>query len=196
MKPSRTQSIAAVALVAAALGACTTSTEPTVATARSSGGSSAIQTSTGGSPASSAVHDLTGWIQAQRDWVSCLREHGLNVKDPDPTGEVDLMLGPGQDKADPKVSGALQACASRQLPRPASARATLTPEQVATFRAYARCMQQNGAPDFPDPSPDGSPPQRQPGVVLWDSSTPGARQAAVACASIIGDPATAGPGQG
>jgi hypothetical protein len=31
----------------------------------------------------------------------------------------------------------------------------MNPEDVAKIRAYAKCMRENGMPDFPDPDSDG-----------------------------------------
>ncbi|MEF9883433.1 hypothetical protein [Streptomyces sp. P9-A4] len=68
----------------------------------------------------------------------------------------------------------------------------LTPEQVRTQFAFAARMRRNGAPDFPDPEPDGNVY----GDVTWDSTTAAAKRAARDCAPIIADPVDQGPGKG
>jgi len=67
----------------------------------------------------------------------------------------------------------------------------LTAEQKAIKRRYATCMQTHGAPDFPDPGPDGNFAMRQ-----WNETSAGAARATRACASIIGEPIATGPGVG
>jgi hypothetical protein len=181
-----------------AIGACSVSPEPSVATARTpTGQPTSAQTQTAPTPSSpGAAHDLTSWVHAQRAWVACLRSNGMTVDDPDANGDVNVQLGPGESKAGGRVGAALSACQTLQVPRPAAVGPTFTAQQIEMFRSYARCMQQNGAPDFPDPQADGSPPKRQPGIQLWDVDTPGARQASAACGHIVGDLGIAGAGLG
>ncbi len=156
-----------------------------------------VQTQTAPTPSSpGAAHDLTSWVHAQRAWVACLRSNGMTVDDPDANGDVNVQLGPGESKAGGRVGAALSACQTLQVPRPAAVGPTFTAQQIEMFRSYARCMQQIGAPDFPDPQADGSPPKRQPGIQLWDGDTPGARQASAACGHIVGDLGIAGAGLG
>lgn len=77
-------------------------------------------------------------------YAACLREHGLNVPDPDASGA--LAMPEGYDRNDPAVLAAEQACAD-QLP-------TVTEEQRAAnddeMLAMARCMRENGV-DIADP---------------------------------------------
>jgi len=137
-----------------ALGACARdSGEPAIASA----GSTA-------SPATSqSANVVAEYVQAQRTWVKCLREQGLNVPDPDPQGKVDVSgaTGGGNLKTDPTFLAAMQTCAPVQPKIPAELQPSLpplSPEQLANHRAFSRCMRANGMPDWPDPGPDGEYP--------------------------------------
>lgn len=140
--------------------------------------------------------DVAAYLEAMRGWVKCLRDQGIDVSDPDPTGVVTFPGDPATQMSDPKIVAAQQKCASVEPAVPEAIidlrKPKLTAEQIETTRRYARCMQQNGAPDFPDPRADGYLPRDK----QWDQAAPGAQQAARACASIVGAPADPGLGQG
>lgn len=176
-----------VALVATACG----SSDPKVATAVPSGAATTTSSTRPG-----ASDDVGMYLDGMRTWVKCLREKGIDVSDPDPLGQVTFPGDPAAQKADPKFEQAQQQCAAVRPPIPDSVleqrKPRLTPEQVETNRKYAQCMQGNGAPDFPDPGPDGYPPRDK----KWDQASAGARKASQTCAPIIGDPATHATTQG
>jgi hypothetical protein len=138
--------------------------------------------------------EVNDYVDAMRAYARCLRGEGLDVGDPDETGAIEL---PNQNKADPKHLAAHAKCASLRPPVPAAVEELRRPKrseaQVDTARRYARCMQENGAPDFPDPGPDGYAPRSAEG---WDQSAPGALRAGRVCAPVIGDPTSGGPGLG
>lgn len=132
--------------------------------------------------------DVAEYVRGQRAWVKCLRSEGVDVPDPDALGQVD-MGDMAARKTDAKFRTASQKCADVKPPVPESVLEKLRPElsdqQKETQRRYAACMQGNGAPDFPDPGPDGYLPER----AQWNQTSAGAKTAIRACASIIGDPA-------
>ncbi|MEU5944199.1 hypothetical protein ABZ793_01395 [Micromonospora sp. NPDC047465] len=102
------------------------------------------------------------YVEAQRQWVACLRERGFQVPDPDPRGRVDLRAPGVPKKGDPKWTEAQRTCAKYSVPIPDELEEkppTLTAEEVGHRRAYARCMRENGVADFPDPGADGYWPQ-------------------------------------
>jgi hypothetical protein len=179
--------------IAGMLAGCGGSSAPEIATARTAGPTA---TSSKAGPAPSAIGakaDIQKYLEAQRAWVDCLRKHGLNPPDPNQYGSVlwtDMPV-----KANSSFVKAMNACASLQMAPPASViqaqRVPLTPEEIAIKRRYARCMQQNGAPDFPDPGPDGEFADKP-----WDQTSSGAAKATAKCAPIIGDPVSSGPGVG
>lgn len=146
--------------------------------------------------ASTGTDDVAAYLAGMRAWVACLRGKGVDVTDPDPTGQVTFIGDPAQLKSDQTFQQAQESCRSLQPPVPESVlsqrRPKLSPEQIETMRQYATCMQGNGAPDFPDPGPDGYPDR----TITWNQGSAGARHAAGVCASIIGDPTSQPTSQG
>ncbi|MEW2331022.1 hypothetical protein AB0880_24840 [Micromonospora chersina] len=91
----------------------------------------------------------------QREFAKCMRENGVpDFPDPEPGegGGFRIRMPAGTDKE--KVQAAMEQCRSLM---PGGGKALkLDPEQVEKVRKLARCMRENGVPDFPDPGPDGS----------------------------------------
>ncbi|MEU6576101.1 hypothetical protein [Streptomyces sp. NPDC046805] len=149
---------------------------------------------TAGSGAHGGASELTDYIEAQRKWVGCLRGEGLDAPDPDAQGRVDLG-DQSKWKRDPKALKAQEKCAKLSVPVPQSVEKAQRPELSAAEKKkneqYARCMQEHGAPDFPDTGPDGHFMD-----VTWDSTSAGAKRATRQCASIIGVPTDAPPAKG
>ncbi len=162
------------------------------------GGGDEVASAGGGRAAAgaskNASSELTEYVEAQRKWVACLREAGLDAPDPDAQGKVDLG-DQSKWKRDPKALKAQEKCADLSVPVPDSLEKAQQPElskeEARKNRAYATCMQQHGAPDFPDTDADGHFRD-----VTWDSTSAGAKRAARACASVIGVPADAPPAKG
>ncbi len=158
--------------------------------------------SAGGTPTASVTAApadvVAAYFEGVRAYVTCLRADGLKVTDPDPKGKIEFEGDLKLLKADPKFVAAQQKCSSLLPPVPAGLqdKPVKTAEQIEVTRRYAACMRENGAPDFPDPGPDGYFPDRGAGEATWDPTTDGARRATRTCAPIIGDPSSTGPGQG
>ncbi|MFE3905575.1 hypothetical protein ACFXPY_36140 [Streptomyces sp. NPDC059153] len=140
----------------------------------------------GAKAAKSGSSELAGYVEGQRKWVECLRDEGFDIPDPDSRGRVDFGDN-SKWKRDPKALRAQEKCASLSLPIPESVlkeqQPELSEEEIGKNRRYAKCMQEHGAPDFPDTGTDGHF-QESP----WDSASAGAKRAARACAPIIGIP--------
>jgi hypothetical protein len=117
------------------LAGCGSARTPGVATA---GGATR-----GASASASASADPAA---RERQFASCMRQHGVDMPDPDP-GDKNITL-PGGDHG--KNSAAVQAC-QHLLGGKLGARPDAT--QLAKLRAYARCMRAHGIADFPDPDP-------------------------------------------
>lgn len=158
--------------------------------------------SAGGEPGTpTAVVDVvTRYVEQRRAWVKCLREHGLEVTDPDPKGEVEFPNRP--DKTDPTVMGAMEACKSLLAPVPEELmeEEEVTPELAQRRREYSKCMRDNGWPGFPDPDPDGRWPREEYSPPPEGQGNVGLR-AQVICEPIleggVANPsATPGPGLG
>jgi hypothetical protein len=116
-----------VVLVALALAGCGSSASPQA----------------GPSAGASLSRDEMGVKFAQ-----CLREHGVDVPDPEPgKGPMIRFGGPGGQDT---VQKAMEAC--RQYnPMPNGGKGNAQTD--ANNRAYAQCMRDNGVEAFPDPEP-------------------------------------------
>ncbi|MFK4099993.1 hypothetical protein ACI2L1_07910 [Streptomyces sp. NPDC019531] len=166
-------------------------------------GGSKVPTAAGGTAKASGTasaqaggDDVAAYVEAQRTYVKCLRDNGIDAPDPDAKGNIDF--GGGDDvlalKKNPKFRTATEQCAKYQVAVPESVengnQPSLSPEQIKVKLEYAECMQKNGAADFPDPGPDGL------GQGEWDQSSASAKRAIRICGPIVGVPADASPGKG
>ena len=118
--------------------------------------------------------------QRSLQFARCMREHGVDMPDPDPGNPGQIKLGgPGTDQR--KTQEAVQAC--RQFaPIGNGPSGAETPEQNAARLKFARCMREHGVEDWPDPS--GAPS----GPVMNDSKLtddPDFEAAAQACAPLL-----------
>jgi hypothetical protein len=128
----------------------------------------------GGSKASSDSNPAVAYAE-------CMRENGV-PEFPDPVnGQFQLRATPGSglDPNSPEWKAAQRAC---QDLAPAGAQGGGSPpaDVQAQVLAYAKCMRENGVPDFPDPSFDGGAVQLQPAPGV-DPSSPQFQSARQAC---------------
>ena len=135
--------------------------------------------------------------EAALDFAKCMREHGVDMPDPQPGQGGGIMLGgPGADGADgadrATMERAQKACQKHleKVPPP-----DISEEQQQEFKEralkFARCMRENGI-DMPDPtfSGEGRVEQRLEGGTGPDD--PRFREASEKCAKEFGGPG--GPG--
>ncbi|SDK31576.1 hypothetical protein [Streptomyces indicus] len=124
--------------------------------------------------------ELEEYVGGMREWVACMRAAGVDLPDPDAKGQVEIDIPPKEWKSDPKYTGAQKNCSDQHPPLPETLEKSLQPEptkeEVAKRRAYASCMQENGAPDFPDVGDDGYFVEEN-----WDQASAGAKRAARTC---------------
>ncbi|MDG4798235.1 hypothetical protein [Micromonospora sp. WMMD1082] len=95
----------------------------------------------------------TGGSDAERqlDFARCMRENGVDMPDPE-AGNGPMFRFDGS--VDPKqVEAGMEKC--RHLLPNGGQPPQLDAEQLEQMRVMARCMRENGVPDFPDPAPDG-----------------------------------------
>ncbi|MBT8225290.1 MAG: hypothetical protein HKP61_07740 [Dactylosporangium sp.] len=119
------------------LGACADKgTDPGVATAQTGQGDSAS------SGAGSGTDDRL------RQYVQCLRDHGLDVPDPTPGQEM-VRIDP--KNPEDQAERALMACRTFAVAPEHSAQVTAA--DLAKLRDYAKCMRDHGVSNFPDPDP-------------------------------------------
>lgn len=87
-------------------------------------------------------------------FAQCMRENGVpDFADPefDENGEMELSLPPG---VDPKTVQPAQEKCKKYLPDGGEPE-QMNAEDVKKFQAYAKCMRENGMPDYPDPDSQG-----------------------------------------
>jgi len=139
----RLQYLAAFALAASViLTGCGADTEdPQVAS-----GSGAQPQSDGS--ASPAPENLSRDEKAIK-YAQCLREHGLNVPDPEPGKGFQLKVGPESGLSREQVDKAMEECKQYNPQGDAAP----NPEQEENGREFAACMRKNGVESFPDPKP-------------------------------------------
>lgn len=192
MRTNRVLLAAAASVLAFALAGCGSDDGGAkVPTADGGGGSSASAGKTAGTSGGGG-NDVAAYVESQREWVACMRENGVDLPDPDAKGQVDLSDQGLALKKDPKFLNASKKCADLQGTVPQDLeeanKPKLTAEQIKAKRDYADCMQKNGAPDFPDPGPDGYAENDNSGEPSWDQTSAGAKRATRICAPIIGEP--------
>jgi hypothetical protein len=128
----------------------------------------------GGTPTSAATGDNSDagaddgdMAEKMRRFAACMREHGIDMPDPevDGDGRVRVQIGGAGAQAGSGTSGggappdrekleaAQQAC-KQYLPNGGEP-PKMDPEQVEKARQFAKCMRENGVPNFPDPQADG-----------------------------------------
>jgi hypothetical protein len=167
---------AAVALTAVLLAGC------------SSGGHPAAVASLAGTSGPSGTTARHGPLtQAQRnalavDFARCMRSHGVDMPDPQPTGRGGLSMDGPVNQNQAVLRPAQQACEPLIQPivneKMASAN---SPENLARLLQFVRCIRQHGVPDMPDPTAQGaiSFPQGS------DKTSPQMRQAVQACDHLL-----------
>jgi hypothetical protein len=117
-----------------------------------SGAGTATTTTGGGKPG--AAKDPQ---QAALDFARCMREHGVDMPDPevDDQGRIKVRIGAGGagKRPDPaKLEAAQKACGS--LMGGGDGDRQLDPAERDAMVAFARCMRGRGV-DMPDPTDDG-----------------------------------------
>jgi hypothetical protein len=147
--PMRTRlgwTVIAVAVLAFAAGACSKPSGEGVATA---GGDTGQNQTDPNKPADEPAERV-------RQFVTCMRAEGIDLPDPEPgdaTGKSALRYA-YEDKDKNEIGPAMEKC-SKYLPAGGD-NVRLTPEQIERSRLFARCMRENGVPNFPDPDPEGN----------------------------------------
>jgi hypothetical protein len=119
--------------------------------------------------------------RAGLNFARCMREHGVDMPDPGPQGQIRIQATPGTRS---KVDAAQRACSHylRNLARTASPQQRQAMQDAAL--KYARCMRSHGV-DFPDPKFTGGGVQfGGPGV---NPDSPAFQQADEACRKFMPD---------
>jgi hypothetical protein len=85
--------------------------------------------------------------ERKRQFTDCMRAEGVDMDDFKTEGGGIAIRA---DKAE--MQGAMQKC-RKYLPNGGEP-PKLSPEDIEKMREYAKCMRENGVPDFPDPDPE------------------------------------------
>jgi hypothetical protein len=89
-------------------------------------------------------------------FARCMRAHGVSAfPDPNASGEMTIdgvANGSSVDTNSPVFRQALGAC--KGLEPPGFTGTKVTPQQATARLEFARCVRENGVPDFPDPAPN------------------------------------------
>jgi hypothetical protein len=126
-------------------------------------------------PSASAAVDKA---EANRRFARCMREHGVDVPDPGPDGNIQFDANAAQDRN--QAVTAASAC-QQYLPNGGTLQ-NLSPEQLEQARAFAKCMREHGV-DMPDPDPNtGVSAILNSGI---DFNSPTFKAAADACKSLV-----------
>jgi hypothetical protein len=113
-----------------------------------------VATAGGGKGASPKPTASADPEQQRREFSQCMREHGIDLPDPDPNGgpvTIGKSAGPHDDADAAKMDAAIKAC---QQYMPTGNLSKPDPEQLEQARQYAKCMRDHGV-DMPDPDPNG-----------------------------------------
>ena len=118
-------------------------------------------------------------VQAARNWARCMRQHGINLPDPQLTADgIGQQLPSPAEVNSPKFKAAEQACRQYQLgddqSRPPSA------QERQRALAFARCMRQHGI-NIPDPKITANGIEEQPPTGADRDDKPRLRAALQAC---------------
>jgi hypothetical protein len=118
-------------------------------------------------------------------YSECMRENGVpNFPDPE-NGRLTLRAGPdsGIDPNSPEFQAAQEACQDL-APQGGPGGGAANPQLEEQVLEYAKCMRENGVPDFPDPQVSGGGVRMQlpQGV---DANSPQFQQAQQACQDML-----------
>ncbi|MEH0985974.1 hypothetical protein [Micromonospora sp. CPCC 205556] len=113
----------------------------------------AVATAGGGGapPSAAATGAALSDPDRQLEFARCMRENGVDMPDPQAGGGPAFRFAEGTDPQ--QVEQAMEKCRNL-LPNGGQA-PQLNAEQTEQLRNLAKCMRENGVPDFPDPDAGG-----------------------------------------
>ena len=160
------------ALFIGVLAACTQATDAGIPTASESQEASSGEANSTQAETTPAAEDDA---DAALAWSQCMRENGvLEFPDPDSQGRIRLPLGRiNPDSAE--FQGAREACL--HLAPEGWGEETVDPGDEEVMLEFARCMRENGVPDYPDPDSGNR--------IMLDPNDPKAQEALEVCKTIL-----------
>jgi hypothetical protein len=93
-------------------------------------------------------------INQLRAYAKCMRENGVDMPDPDGDGVLRAPAVKAGSPIDKKMETASEKCLPLLPADVGGAPQKMTPEDLAKARALAKCMRENGVPEYPDPDPE------------------------------------------
>jgi hypothetical protein len=110
------------------------------------------------SGSSAASHNGTATTREKAvKFAECMRANGVSAfPDPNASGELTIDAvanGSSLDTSSAAFKQAMSAC--RGLEPPGFTGGKVTPSQRTARLEFAKCIRENGVPDFPDPTPNG-----------------------------------------
>ena len=141
------QSLAAGLLLVVALAACS-------ANAAGPSGVASLESQGTGAESSAEPSASLDPETAQLEFARCMREHGIDMPDPEtaPGGGFTQRIEVGKDDAE-TMQAAQEAC-DHILANAGNFRGELDPEQLDKMVDFAQCMREHGI-DMPDPATNG-----------------------------------------
>jgi hypothetical protein len=135
-------------LVLIFLAACAGSEDPN--------GVASLQTQGSGADASASPSASLDPEAAQLAFARCMREHGVDMPDPQPGGGAQgVAIGDDGGKLTPtEMQAAMDAC-DEYLQAAGTFKRDIDPAQLDRMIAFAGCMREHGI-DIPDPNVDGN----------------------------------------
>jgi hypothetical protein len=110
------------------------------------------QPGAGGPSASASPAEELSDDERRLKFAECMRAQGIEMEDPGKDkGGVRFRVGEKNKAGD--MEKAMQAC--KAYAPNGGEPPKLDAEQLEQMRKFARCMRENGVPEFPDPGPDG-----------------------------------------
>lgn len=117
-----------------------------------------------------------------REFAKCMREHGVDMKDPSADGGVVVEARPGDEE---KMKAADEAC--RHLLPNGGKPPELSAEDLDKLREQAKCLREHGL-NVPDPDPD------EPGIRIEAGDDPEKAQEAMKACGMGEGPGSGGGG--
>lgn len=103
--------------------------------------------------APSKTPDRTRDEDAPLKFAQCMREQGMTwFPDPDSNGRTAIKVPKNMNPE--KFEAAQEAC--KEFAPDGGDPSEVDPQMLELARKMAKCMRENGVPDFPDPQPNGS----------------------------------------
>lgn len=104
----------------------------------------------GGASASARPSGAADNEERRRQFAECMRDHGLEIDDPDPNGGAVRVQASAGAQESAKGKDAMRAC---QQYLPAGKLTNTDPQQMEQLRRFAACMREHGI-EMSDPDPN------------------------------------------